>query len=146
MKHTDPRIEAALRAGGTDKGIARKLCTTNRTVATARRELGLPPERRGQPTKFLNPAAAFRAYTQHAGGGHLDWTGSTTNSGTPVLTWGGRNYTAYRVAFVMRWGRAPEGLVHPGCDHPRCVHPDHVEDQQMRSLNRTYQAIFGVAV
>ncbi|MFD5031670.1 hypothetical protein ACFWM0_14830 [Streptomyces sp. NPDC058405] len=132
-------IAALLREGLSDRAVARQTRAASTTVARHRAALGIPKTLPGHFTDST-PQSLFHARTEPVNGGHMRWTGWTTNHGTPAVQWDGRHLTAYRIAFVIRWGRAPEGPVRPGCDMPGCVAPDHVEDQQQRNQ---YTAIFG---
>lgn len=140
-----PDIVELLRAGCSDREVARRLNVDNRTVAAARTTLGLPRHRPG-----IHPASSpqdlFRQRTHPVPGGHLEWTGYRTNAGTPFFRWNKTGYTATRVAFVMHYGRNPIGYVKPGCGVSGCVTPAHMEDQPMRDQLRTQLAnIFGGA-
>ena len=94
-----------------------------------------------------SPQDLFRARTVPVTGGHLEWCGYTTNKGVPFVRWLKRGYTAGRIAFVMQYGRAPQGAVRAGCDYPGCVAPGHVEDQAMRDqLKRQLESITGAVL
>ena len=132
-----------LRAGHSDREIARRLHVDDKAVAASRKALGLARPKTGIKAAS-SPQDLFRQRTRPADGGHLEWTGYRTNDGTPFFRWLKRGYTAGRVAFVMQHGRAPVGRVQPGCDYPGCVAPAHVEDQPMRDqLKKQMAGIFG---
>lgn len=136
-------IAERLRAGLSDRAIERELGVPRNVIVRSRAALRIPKTPAGHFTGST-PQSMFRDRTEPADAGHLRWTGSTTNNGTPAFRWGGRNLSAYRVAFVMRHGRAPVGQVRPGCDVAGCVALGHVEDRPMRQRNRTaFAAIFG---
>ncbi|MFD4662493.1 hypothetical protein [Streptomyces halstedii] len=138
-------IVELLRAGCSDREIARRVHVCERTVGVARRAFGFPQHKPG-PTAD-SPQDLFRARTRPVGGGHLEWTGYRTTAGTPFFRWMKKGYTAYRIAFVMAHNRPPVGRVQPGCGHPGCVAPAHVEDQPMRDQLKTQMAnIFGGAL
>jgi hypothetical protein len=140
-----PDIVELLRAGCSDREVARRLHADTRIIAATRTTLGLP---RHKPGRYpaSSPQDFFRKNTRHLADGHMEWTGHRNNCGTPVFFWNDDRYTAGRVAFVMRHGRAPVGMVLPGCGRHRCVAPDHLMDQPMRQrLNSLAAAIFGGA-
>lgn len=140
-----PDIVELLRAGCSDREVARRLHADTRIIARTRIDLGLPTHKPGRKGAS-SPQELFRLRTRPADGGHLEWTGRRNNCGTPVLFWNGVTYTAGRIAFVMATGRAPVGPVVPGCDYPGCVAQDHVQDQPMRQkLDALAAAIFGGA-
>lgn len=138
-------IAELLRAGCSNREIAARLHVDAGTAAAARRTLGLPKHRSGvRPAS--SPQDLFRQRVRPVAGGHLEWIGYHTNSGTPALRWAGRQLTAGRVAFVMRHNREPVGQVRAGCDYEGCLAEDHIQDQPMRDrLNTTFTAIFGDA-
>ncbi|MFJ1695731.1 hypothetical protein ACIOHC_11355 [Streptomyces sp. NPDC088252] len=134
-----------LRAGHSDREIARRLHVDDKAVAAARKVLGLPRHKTGIKAAS-SPQDLFRQRTRPVDGGHLEWTGYRTNDGTPFFRWDRCGFTAGRVAFVMQHGRAPVGHVRPGCSYPGCVAPGHMEDQPMRDqLKKQLAGIFGCA-
>lgn len=138
------RVDVAdmIRAGATTTAIKAVLHVGHGTVANARKALGVPaPTLCGRP--LLPIPDLFHARTEPVDGGHLRWTGYVSK-GVPTLGRRGRPYSAYRIAFTLKHGREPIGLVRSSCDYPRCVAPDHVQDQPMRQqLDAQYAAIFG---
>ena len=138
-------IDHLLRAGLPDRRIAQQLHLDNRTVAAARRDLGLPTCRPGR-----QPAASaedlWRARVEEINGGHMRWTGYTSSSGVPLVRHGGRLHTAYRIAWRIRTGRDPDGYVRPMCGMSGCVAPNHVDDTATRRRNAAaFGAIFDEA-
>lgn len=53
------------------------------------------------------------------------WTGALTKSGYARISLRGHNLRASRVAFYLKHGRDPVGLVCHTCDNPKCVNPAH---------------------
>jgi hypothetical protein len=138
-----PDVAELLKAGHPDRTIARHLHMDHKTVSKARALLGLPKAKQG-PKAAATAADLFWNRTQPTDDGHLLWTGHVSASGCPSLRHGGKHHTAYRVAFGIRFGRAPEGKVTPTCDRPLCVSPHHVEDRLIRERTQdTFAAIFG---
>lgn len=129
-------IAAMLRNGMTDKDIAAQAHVSHRKVAAARADLGLSKHRGIR--KAAKAVEAFRARTQPTADGHLNWTG-TRLATTPSVYVNGRQTSARRLAFQLRYDREPVGRALPGCGYEQCVHPDHIEDQPMREQ---YAAIF----
>ena len=139
-------IAELLRAGCSDREVARRLHVCERTAGAARAALGLPLHKSGVKAA-ASPQDLFRARTTPISGGHLRWDGYRTNDGTPFFRWMKKGYTAGRVAFVMAHNRPPVGRVQSGCEYPGCVAPDHVEDQPMRDqLKAQMTSIFGGAL
>lgn len=138
-------IAELLRAGCSDREVARRLHVDASTAAAARTALGLPRAKSG-PKPSGSPQDAFRQRTRPVPGGHLEWTGHRTNCGTPFFRWAKKPFTAGRVAFVMQHGREAVGNALSGCGYPGCVAPAHMEDQPMRDQLKTQMAsIFGGA-
>lgn len=135
-------IAELLRAGLSDRAVARQVGVNTRRVAPVRAALGLPRHRPGRnPSPSL--AEGFRARTRRTGDGHLEWTGAV-NDGHPRIKYDGHFYSAYRLAFRLRTGRDPRGYARPVCGRGLCVEPAHVEDTPgRRALDDTYTAIFG---
>ncbi|MFJ4787627.1 hypothetical protein [Streptomyces sp. NPDC088794] len=77
------------------------------------------------------------ACVQEAEGGHLEWTGERNKaSGTPLLRYREKYYTAAAVAFRRRMGRDPVGQAKAECGMHQCVEPSHVEDELGRDRLR----------
>lgn len=135
-------IADMIRAGATTTAIKATLHVGYGTVTNARKALGIPaPTLCGRP--LLPIPGLFHARTEPVDGGHLRWTGYVSN-GVPTLGRRGRPHSAYRIAFEIRYGRKPVGLVRSTCGYPQCVAPDHMQDRPMRDrLNAQYAAIFG---
>lgn len=134
-----PDVEALIRAGLSNAAIARELRVSTRTVRETRTALGEPPSPHGYPGG-LSLEEAWAARTRPVDGGHLAWTGHINGHGVPMLTWRGRKYSAYRVAFRMRAGREPVGQCGSECDHGGCVAPACVYDTAARQRDRAVLA------
>lgn len=136
-------IADLLHAGLPDQVISKQLRCDRKTVAAARAALHLPKTPPGSKQRPLADLLAAR--TEPVEGGHMRWTGTVNNAGSPVLNYRDEGpRSVHRLVFIARHGREPVGKVRTGCDYPGCVHEDHVEDQPMRERNRnTFNAIFG---
>ncbi|MER8030661.1 hypothetical protein ABTZ78_17080 [Streptomyces bauhiniae] len=131
--HIRQDLADLLAAGHSDRAIARQLnVDAQATVAVARHALGLPKAKPG-----VRPAATaeilFHRRTQAADGGHLRWKGSVTRGGLPSLRHGGRNLSAYRIAYRIAHGREPQGKVLPTCKREGCVQIGHHADRGDRA-------------
>ncbi|MGY0067687.1 hypothetical protein ACWZEH_12845 [Streptomyces sp. QTS137] len=140
-------VAELLHAGYSDTAIARQLgVDRNKTVAPARTALGLPKAKRG-----VKPAATpedlFWRRVRPLDDGHMEWTGYRDHNGSPSLRHGGRNLSAYRIAYRIATGRDPEGYALPSCGRDGCVKPGHHSDRedraQERKVDSLYAAIFG---
>jgi hypothetical protein len=132
-------VEALLRAGLSDKQIARQLHTNPKRVARIRAGLGL--------AAFENRQVSFEerwaANTEPVAGGHIRWTGRLRDGSTPAVLHEGRDASPRRIAFERLHGRAAVGRVLPGCGFGPCVRPAHLEDQVLRErLDAQFAAIF----
>lgn len=142
-------ITGLLNAGHSDRAIGRQLGIHRSHVTDARRALGIPSHGYGPKTAGSVDDLFWRRI-KPVDGGHMEWTGSRNQYGTPVLKHGGRGgrkYTAYQVAFRIRYGRSAVGQALPSCGFDGCVAPGHQGDRPMREANRradkAFAAIFG---
>lgn len=135
-------VAALLRAGHSDRAIASELHVCAKDVAAARKRLGLRKAKSGRkPT--ATPEDLFRKRTRPTGDGHMEWTGSHCNGGVPSLRHGGRNLSAYRIAFRIANGRDPEGYALPSCGQEQCVQPGHHTDRADRAREKRVDALYG---
>ena len=135
------QVVALLRQGLSDRQVGNRLRTSPRRVAAIRVEEGIPPA----PTVSRSFEERWASHTR-AEGDHVRWTGSTQESGLPVMTVRGRTRPVRRAAFERHHGRVAVGLVRAGCGADWCVRPEHLEDQPMRDLiGAQIVAIFGGA-
>lgn len=130
-----PTVRALAAEGLSNAEIGRRTGVDPATVRHLRRELGIPPSTNGGGYPSL--VEAFRANTRPVDGGHLEWTGGRqSTSGTPVVRYRDRAYTAGRLAFRLRTGRDPQGQVRAECGVEQCVAPEHVSDTAERQRTR----------
>lgn len=127
------QIIAALQAGHSIYRITRELRTDKTRVRTIRDEAGIPAyTRRPEPIE-----EKWRRYARPVDGGHMEWTGERGyTSGTPLLTHQERHLSAAAIAFRMRTGRDPQGVVLADCGLKHCVAPEHVDDVPGRLRTR----------
>ncbi|MEU2062874.1 hypothetical protein [Streptomyces sp. NPDC013455] len=123
-------IAELLRAGHSNRAIARQLNVDAKTAAAARAVLGLPKAKSGY-RGAATPEDLFWRRVRPVDGGHMEWTGFNV-CGTPSLRHGGRNLTAYPIAYRIAHGRAPEGQALPSCGRDHCVKPGHHADRADR--------------
>ncbi|MEW1638605.1 hypothetical protein AB0469_31675 [Streptomyces sp. NPDC093801] len=137
-------IAEMLRDGLTDRQIEKQAGVNHVRISAARAAMGIPKCRGGQrPQESLEKGLRDRA--REVAGGHWEWLGTFSRS-CPVFRFNGIRVTAYRAAFVARYGRRPVGAVRPVCGYPHCVAPDHVDDQAGRDrTDAVYAALFGGA-
>lgn len=133
-------VEELLRAGWSDKAIARHLHVHRNRPRDMRRALGLPTHK-GGPIPAASIEDLFWRRTQPTDDGHLLIPNYDPHRGATIRH-NERRQSMHRIAFRIAHRREPEGRVATGCGVAGCVHPDHVEDRTMRD---TYQAIFGDA-
>lgn len=95
------------------------------------------------------PIAARWAFQQRIerSGGHLIWTGAVDNSSTPVFTHANTIYPALRVAWVLHYPTAPEGIVRSSCSVRLCVAGRCLTDAAARQREHlVLAAILGVDI
>ncbi|MEU0627697.1 hypothetical protein [Streptomyces sp. NPDC005989] len=119
-----------------DLAVVRQLGCGYQRVAAIRKQFGLPAYTRGRRASYGSLEEAFTAQTEPVEGGHMRWTGTREKSGTPVLRWRTLLQTAYRVAFLMQYGRDPVGKVFRTCGIPTCVAGLHQADRPMRDARK----------
>lgn len=132
-------IADALRAGGTDRGIAAALGCDRSTVAKTRKSLNIGPAPKPAPANrsALTIEEKWHTFTEPTEDGHLLWTGRTTSgSGSPVFKHRERDYSALKVAFMIRTGKEPDGYAKAACERKGCVLPEHVDDTAIRTRDR----------
>lgn len=146
-----PRADIAelLRAGHSDRAIAKQLhVDARKTVAPLRSHLGIPKTKSG-PTPAASVEELFWRRATPTDDGHMEWNGTHGTGNVPTLRHGGRQHSAYRVAFRIANGRDPEGYALPSCGRDGCVKPGHHADrrdrEQAEHVNALYEAIFGEA-
>ncbi|MEV3895395.1 hypothetical protein [Streptomyces anulatus] len=93
-----------------------------------------PVARRGgrRPAVGSSWRDAVDRHTIAVDGGHLHWTGATTQDGTPVVAFGGQVETGYRLVFRWHHGREPVGRVRPTCGYGGCMVGGHLADRVVR--------------
>ncbi|MGW2692404.1 hypothetical protein ACWC3Y_11140 [Streptomyces sp. NPDC001296] len=129
------QIGAAIGAGKSNLAIARELRVDKGRVRRIREELGEPKFIQPERTRTLEEKWAL--FTKPIEGGHLEWTGTRgTTSGTPVLSYKEKLYSAAAIAFKIKHGREPHGYVKAECDVDHCVAPDCVDDEAGRQRTR----------
>lgn len=139
-------VAELLKAGHSDRAIARQLCVDYKAVAAARAALNLPKAKSG-PKAASTAEDLFWRRVKPTDDGHMEWIGYRTKDGTPGLRHGGTFYTANRLAYRMATGRDPEGYALPSCGRDNCVKPGHHADRadraEARKVDTLYAAIFG---
>lgn len=131
MTVTRDQIAAALRTGLSNAKVAAQLSCDRHRVGDVRRALSIPaPPRRTLEEKWAG-------FTRPVDGGHLEWTGERQKtSGTPMMHYQEKTYTAARIAFRIRHGHDPRGYAYTECGHHHCVAPEHVDDEAGRARAR----------
>lgn len=70
------------------------------------------------------------------------WKGSLNTWGYGRAAFGGKNYGAHRVSWMMFRGNIPDGLcVLHKCHHPACVNPDHLYLGTVKTNNDEKEAL-----
>ncbi|NUP42356.1 MAG: hypothetical protein HOY76_36325 [Streptomyces sp.] len=134
-------VAELLRAGHSNRAVARQLNVDDKAVAAARAVLGLPKARSGR-TPASTPEDLFWLRVKPTDDGHMEWTGYHTG-GTPTLRHGRRHHSAYRLAFRIANGRDPEGYALPSCERDHCVKPGHHADRADRARDKRADALYG---
>ncbi|MFJ4649503.1 hypothetical protein ACIP6Q_39215 [Streptomyces bobili] len=139
-------VAELLKAGLSNRAIARELHVDAKDVSAARIVLGLPKAKSGK-RPASTPEDLFWHRAQPTDDGHMQWTGYHTKDGVPGLRHRGTFYTANRLAYRMATGRDPEGYALPSCGRDHCVKPGHhtdrVDREREKRVDSLYGAIFG---
>ncbi|MDH6116866.1 hypothetical protein ABH930_000285 [Kitasatospora sp. GAS204A] len=143
--YTAGRVAFRIQHGADPTGHAKPDCGVRYCVAPAHQYDTAARQPVREPLVRYNSAEAkLAALTEATPDGHLAWAGPTTADGRQILTHGGVNHTAARVAFRARWGREPIGVVLPSCEYPRCLLGEHLDDTKARNAYRAmFSAVFG---
>lgn len=138
-KHDE--IAALVRQGWTDNAVAIHLKVHKRAV-TRVRDIEHVPHRTNSTTReqkldvFTTPMDAD---------GHTGWTGRRGTSGVPVIRHRKVQMPASHVAFEMRTGRPPVGMVKAECGRDHCLTPAHVSDEiERRNVRGQERALYGL--
>lgn len=117
----DACLADALRTGDNQWGIRGGL------KPEERRKLAKPdsPQPVKAPARPGSLADAFRRRTTRIADGHLAWRGEQH------IKFDGERYTAFQAAFIVGYGREPEGPVRRTCGKD-CFRRDHLTDAVMR--------------
>ena len=149
MSHEPPKrhpkheeIVRLIRTGMTDRDITAQVHCGKGVVGRTRRMLGIPP----RPRKTTK-ADKYRArITEPDSNGHVFWTGRLSTRGAGVFTHRDANYPAARVAFELRAGREPVGMVKAECGEPSCVAGAHLADEiERRTVRGQERALYGLS-
>lgn len=136
-KHDE--IAEMLHAGAGDRATAERLEVNYRTVVRVRDIIGLP--RRTNSTSKEDKLAKFSKQA----GEHTGWTGRRTREGKPSLRHLNAVVPASHVAFEMRTGRQPVGIVMAECGFQHCLTPAHVTDEiERRTIRMQERALYGL--
>jgi hypothetical protein len=128
------RVRRLAAEGWATARIAKELGMDRRDVRAVRNAAGLPVGPFVQQPLTLEQKWAER--TQPVDGGHLEWSGSRAVSGTPIMIYRGRMYTAAAIAFRIHNGTDPIGYAKASCGTAHCVAPEHVDDAARRARDR----------
>ncbi|MFJ3794977.1 hypothetical protein ACIPSJ_01675 [Streptomyces sp. NPDC090088] len=118
--------------GATFQEIRDAVGITAPTIASIRRDAGLPPSgnQGGGPARTIDEAleAAIEPY----GDGHARWTGPMAGR-MPTLHAEGQRFNGRRLLFSRHHGRQPDGHVRADCGESACVAGAHATDTLMRN-------------
>lgn len=137
-KHDD--MAALVRDGWADSAVAAHLGVHNRAVTRVRDIEGIV-HRSNSTTK----EAKLSRFSVDERDGHTGWNGRTANSGVPVIRHLKVQIPASHVAFELRTGRPPVGIVMSECGWDHCLTPAHVSDEiERRNVRGQERALYGL--
>lgn len=132
---TREQIITALHEGKSNTAIARELRADRVRVRAIRAELDIPVFVRVEQIRTIEEKWA--THTRPVDGGHLEWIGERgTATGTPLVSYKEKHYSAAAVAFRIKHDREAVGYAYADCGLKHCVSPDHVDDEPGRARTR----------
>ena len=135
----EQRVRDLISSGHHNLATSRATGVDRRTVARIRQDMGLPPVRAVPKLDKLHRDWRPRP------DGHTDWKGRRYTSGAPAVRFLGKDTPASHVAFELRTGRPPVGIVKAECEHPECLTPAHVSDElERRKVRMQERALHGL--
>jgi hypothetical protein len=98
-----------------------------------------------------SPGAMLMTLVIEQENGCVEYTGPYNPGGYGVLSWGGKVFSAHRLAYEMHYGEIPEGLcVLHRCDNRRCINYQHLfvgtrtdNHKDMHAKGRGYAVLNG---
>ncbi|MFE5853574.1 hypothetical protein ACFQ61_10220 [Streptomyces sp. NPDC056500] len=140
MTRLRDEIAALLRAGATYQQVEDQVGGCTSTIASVRKEFGIPVPPR---SKLARPAeVTYALYATPHEDGHVRWTGPWAGRMPQITLAKGKAVSALRIAFLLHYRRPPEGRVHRECGDLLCVAGAHLADRRHRTL---CAAVFGTA-
>lgn len=126
--------------GFTDKAVAQLTDVDRRTVGRIRRAMGMPPTSRATTKEFK----LKRDWRPHPSG-HTLWVGRRYTSGGAAIRQNKQDIPASHVAFELRTGRTPVGIVKVECGEGECLTPEHLSDEiERRKVRMQERALYGL--
>lgn len=135
-------IAELVRAGAKDRTVAAQLGVHNRAVTRVRDIIGVAHHN----NSTLKEAKLERFTTPVDSGGHTGWSGrKTVSGGAPVIRHLKVQIPASHVAFELRTGRPPVGIVKSECGRDHCLTPAHVSDEiERRNVRGQERVLYGL--
>lgn len=126
--------------GEHDSAVSKALGIDRRTSARIRRDMGMPPKRSAIPLDVK-----LRRDWRPREDGHTGWDGRRYSSGGPSVRKHGQDTPATHVAFKLRTGRYPVGIVKTECGERECLTPAHLSDEiERRTVRMQERALLGM--
>ena len=133
-------IAEMVKNGWKDRAVAAHLGVHNRAVTRVRDIEGVL-HHNNSTTK----EAKLDRFTVAGTDGHTNWTGRLGTSGAPVIRHLKVQIPASHVAFELRTGRPPVGIVKAECGRDHCLTPAHVSDEiERRNVRGQERALYGL--
>ncbi|WP_371793873.1 hypothetical protein OIE91_11450 [Streptomyces albidoflavus] len=122
----------ALLAHATNTAIGHQLGVDRATVARIRQETGTTYRK----PKYRSVEEKWADHVRLVDGGHLEWLGERSSTGTPAMRYQDQWVAPSAVAFRWGKGRDPVDQVRAECGVRHCQAPDHVDDDLGRQRTR----------
>lgn len=136
----EQQVRDLILKGEHNSAISRAAGVDRRVVSRIRLDMGLPSRRPPIPK-----VDKLRRDWRPAEDGHTGWEGRRYSSGPPAVRYMGRDTPASHVAFELRTGRPPVGIVKAECGQDECLTPAHLSDEiERRKVRMQERALYGL--
>lgn len=133
-------IALLVRAGWKDSAVATALGVHNRAVTRVRDLIGV-----AHHDNSTSKQDKLERFSQPEAGGHTGWSGRLGTSGAPVIRHLKVQIPASHVAFELRTGRPPVGIVKAECGRGHCLTSAHISDEiERRNVRGQERALYGL--
>lgn len=132
----EDQVRALLAEGYSNAEASRRTGIDPATAARIREAAGIGPATTYRKPKYRSAEEKWADHVRLVDGGHLEWLGERSSTGTPVMRYQEQSVAPSGIAFRWRAGRDPVDQVRAECGVRHCQAPDHVDDDLGRQRTR----------